>query len=326
MSRTLSSKPAAGLSCSDYLVVGGGIFAGLVLGGFLLRGNFSSDTARAGVPGSQMIRPHGESWEQASPPAADAIDRRNAAWEDEPQTERATVADADPPDSPDLAPQAAAADSPPRTPRALSAREMITGFSSEGEFAEQQGLLISGGTGSAPSSLEGLSRPGRSSAPASAAGPRNEPSARSSPAVSAGQATLDYWHAMNAIIAKEAAMRSAPAKVTAGNAAGFVESRIQAGQFAAAGIRNLETANVDSEVVSLGRDLIAWYQDEVSLNERARSLLGSSDIAARKGAAGNSWRSGEEQHRKTCDDINRRGADLRSRLSRKYGLAFPPLN
>lgn len=143
---------------------------------------------------------------------------------------------------------------------------------------------------------------------------------------SAGQATLRYWHALNDVIARESAMRAPPANLTADNAGGFVQARLQAGRLASAAIGALDPRGVDAEALQLGRELMSWYREEVTVNERATSLLGSASAAARKGAAGSSWRSGEEQHRRKCDEINQRGAALRARLERKYGWAFPPLN
>ncbi|HEY1602353.1 MAG TPA: hypothetical protein VGG64_22315 [Pirellulales bacterium] len=142
---------------------------------------------------------------------------------------------------------------------------------------------------------------------------------------SAGQTTLGYWNALNDVIARESAMRAPPANVTAANAGEFVGARLKAGRFASEALGALDARGVDAEALQLGRELMAWYREEVTLNERATSLLGSASAADRKGAAG-SWRSGEEQHRRKCDEINRHGAALRARLARKYGLAFPPLN
>jgi len=68
----------------------------------------------------------------------------------------------------------------------------------------------------------------------------------------------------------------------------------------------IHSATVDPEALTLGRDLVAWYREEVELAERAKSLLGSNDVAARKGSAGNAWKGGEETHRRKCDEINRR--------------------
>jgi hypothetical protein len=143
---------------------------------------------------------------------------------------------------------------------------------------------------------------------------------------SAGQTTLGYWNALNDVIARESAMRAPPANVTAANAGEFVQARLKAGRFASEALGALDAGGVDAEALQLGRELMAWYREEATLNERATSLLGSASAADRKGAAGNSWRSGEEQHRRKCDEINRHGAALRARLARKYSLAFPPLN
>lgn len=143
---------------------------------------------------------------------------------------------------------------------------------------------------------------------------------------SAGETTLAYWNRLNDVIAKEAAMRAAPANVTAGNAAGFVDARLQAGRFASGALRELDATGVDPEVVAISRELVAWYDEEVTLNTKAQTLLKSSDIAARKGGAGSSWRAGEERHQRTCAEINRRAAELRTRLTARYGLEFPPLN
>ncbi|MGQ0633412.1 MAG: hypothetical protein ACT4QC_02280 [Planctomycetaceae bacterium] len=141
-----------------------------------------------------------------------------------------------------------------------------------------------------------------------------------------GHATLAYWNALNDIIARDAGMRTAPGKVTAENAGGFVEGRVRAGKFAATAIRALYASGVDSEAIALGQELAAWYDEEAALGGRAGSLLASSDIAARTGAAGHAWRASEDEHRRKCDAVNRRAAELRTRLSKKYDLAFPALN
>ena len=109
-------------------------------------------------------------------------------------------------------------------------------------------------------------------------------------------------------------MRAPPANVTAANAGEFVQARLKAGRFASEALGALDAGGVDAEALQLGRELMAWYREEVTLNERATSLLGSASAADRKGAAGNSWRSGEEQHRRKCDEINRHGAALRAHL------------
>jgi hypothetical protein len=140
-----------------------------------------------------------------------------------------------------------------------------------------------------------------------------------------GEPTLAYWNALNDIISREAAMRTAPGAITAANAVGFVTARVQAGEYASQAIRTLNAQGVDSDAVTLGRELAAWYAEETANNRQAESLLGSADIAARQGQAGKSWQSREEQHRRKCDDLNRRGAALRATLTKRYGLAFPEL-
>jgi hypothetical protein len=175
--------------------------------------------------------------------------------------------------------------------------------------------------GVAPAAAES----GTAAAARSAAMPENRSSARNGHPVS-GEATLAYWNRLNEVIAREAALRAAPAELTSANVGGFVDARIQAARFASSAIGELEGAAVDPDALALGKELVAWYRDEIANNERAKSLLGSSDSAARKGSAGKSWRASEERHSRQCDEINRHGRDLRARLSRKYGLVFPPLN
>jgi hypothetical protein len=150
------------------------------------------------------------------------------------------------------------------------------------------------------------------------------PDARPAKSVS-GPATLAYWNGLNEIIARETSMRAAPAELTAANVGGFVDARIKAARFASSAIRDLDGAAVDPDALALGKELDAWYRDEIANNERAKSLLGASD-STRKGAGGKSWRASEERHNRQCADINRHGSDLRARLTRKYSLAFPPLN
>ena len=104
--------------------------------------------------------------------------------------------------------------------------------------------------------------------------------------------------------------------------------RIRAGAMEGRSVRlrsagALDAGGVDPEALQLGRELMAWYREEVTLNERATSLLGSASAADRKGAAGNSWRSGEEQHRRKCEEINRHGARS-DRACAQVRLGVPP--
>lgn len=143
--------------------------------------------------------------------------------------------------------------------------------------------------------------------------------------VDVGARTLEYWNALNSVIEQETAMRAPPAKLTAENALAFVGSRSRAARFAADAITAIPTTDVDPDVIALAIDLAAWYEDEFAISGNAQGLLASSDIAARKGAAGKSWKASEEQHRKDCDAINLRGKQLQSRMSKKYDSSFPPL-
>lgn len=283
-------------------IVVGGLLGGLLLGGLLLRGGVSSAKSEPAPITVQASPPSG------APPAAepseiDRLKEKIAELEKEQlqrrlaELEAETASDelADVPEAP--APSAPSARNLPAATKPLKHRTTVV---AEADRSTDE-------------------------VAASGAKPRT---AKETPRekVSPGPATLAYWNSLNDIIARESAMRAPPANVTAANAGEFVQARLRAGRFASGAIRDLETTGVDADAVALGRELTAWYQEEVTLNERATSLMGSASVAERKGAGGNAWRSGEEQHRKKCDDINRHGAELRARLSRKYSLAFPPLN
>jgi hypothetical protein len=140
-----------------------------------------------------------------------------------------------------------------------------------------------------------------------------------------GQTTLTYWNRLNEIIVREAAMRSAPPKLTAGNALSFVTGQSDAYTYAAGAIRGLDAADVDPQVLSLSQELALWY-DQGAVNSReAGSLLQSNDVAARQGQPGKTWKTSLEEHRKRCLEINQQAERLRGELSRKYRLAFPKL-
>ncbi len=150
-----------------------------------------------------------------------------------------------------------------------------------------------------------------------------QPSASASSSV--GQRTLAYWNELNSIMSREAAMRAAPPQITAGNAMSFVSGRTGAFEFASSAIQQLSTKGVDPKAVNLGRQIAAWYRQGIANSRSAESLLGSGDIAARQGAAGQGWSAAEKQHREQCLAINQRGEQLRQELTRKYGLSFPAL-
>jgi hypothetical protein len=153
--------------------------------------------------------------------------------------------------------------------------------------------------------------------------PRVGHAAEASPGM--GEATLAYWNRLNEIIVREAGMRAAPPKLTAGNALSFVTGQSDAYTYAAGAIRGLDPAGVDPQVLDLSRELALWY-DQGAINSReAGSLLQSNDVAARQGRPGKTWKTSFEDHRRQCLEINQRGERLRGELSRKYGLAFPKL-
>lgn len=140
-----------------------------------------------------------------------------------------------------------------------------------------------------------------------------------------GPATLAYWNQLNSVMAREAAMRAAPPKLTADNAQSFVSGETDAYTYAGGAIRTLDAANVDPQALALAQEIAAWYDQGVVNSRQAGSLLQSNDVAARQGQAGKSWKSSAEEHRKQCLEINKRGERLRGELGRKYGLKFPKL-
>lgn len=180
------------------------------------------------------------------------------------------------------------------------------------------------------SEVEQLRAESHASGVANSSQPTNAPSqnppreaVNASPSM--GQRTLAYWNEMNSIMSREAAMRAAPPQLTAENALSFVNGQSSAFEFASSAFEQLNTDGVDPQAVALGREITAWYKQGITTSQTAESLLGSSDIAARQGSAGQSWSTSEKQHREACLAINSRGEQLRQQLSRKYGLQFPPL-
>jgi len=158
--------------------------------------------------------------------------------------------------------------------------------------------------------------------------PENRPtnSQPKRPQPSLGQRTLDYWNRMNGIIEREAAMRIAPlGQLTAGSAGGFIDRRIAAGQFALSGIGGLDRTNVDAEVIELAMSVCDWYKATVATCEKGKHLLTRADASSRRGAAGQQWKASEKKLRVQVEQINRKGARVRQRMSNKYRLAFPPL-
>lgn len=146
-----------------------------------------------------------------------------------------------------------------------------------------------------------------------------------SPETIAGRATLDYWNHLNSIMDQESKLRVAPDEVTEANALSFVEVRARAAEFAAESLRKLDTQQVDAEVVALGQELAGWYDDGAKLSREAAYLLEEGTTEARQGARGETWKTGEQAHRQQCDELNRRGEQVRQQMATKYQLAFPPM-
>jgi hypothetical protein len=294
-----------GRSNGEWAAIVLGLAIGLLLGcAVFLRGSASASrttngvAASAGSPGAAAPRPstRGAAEKQPAPPTGEHEPVNRAA-------------------------EAALAEELSALPDAIGDESTATGGTAE---ASATAGAITGSAGNrAVESRDAASRDAASRAAADRPSTRT-PGARTARAVS-GQATLAYWNGLNDIIARETAMRAAPAELTAANVGGFVEARIKAARFASDAIRELDSAAVDPDALALGKELGEWYRDEIANNERARSLLGSSD-SDRKGAGGKSWRASEERHNRQCAEINRHGSDLRARLARKYSLTFPPLN
>lgn len=164
---------------------------------------------------------------------------------------------------------------------------------------------------------------------------RNDPSSTRSPAPPAanasgpspGEATLTYWNQVNAIILQEAALRAAPAGgVTAANATGFLDARIQAAEFAVDALRQLDTVGVDAKAVDLCEQLIRWFAQGGEVAQTGRQLLTRASVQERQGSAGKMYQAAEHSHAKAVNAINSTGEQVRQAMSRKYNLSFPPLN
>ncbi len=145
--------------------------------------------------------------------------------------------------------------------------------------------------------------------------------------VSPGTATLAYWNHLNAIILQEAAMRAAPAGgVTASNAGGFLDTRMQAAEFAMTNIRDLDADGVDAKVLSLGEDLAKWYENGRDVAEQGMHLLTKATTEERQGSPGKQYQAAERALTKQVNEINSDGERVRQAMSQKYGLDFSSLN
>ncbi|MBX3438755.1 MAG: hypothetical protein KF861_14775 [Planctomycetaceae bacterium] len=142
-----------------------------------------------------------------------------------------------------------------------------------------------------------------------------------------GEATLACWNRMNAIILQEAALRTAPADgVTAANAAGFLDARIQAAEFAVSALRELNMNAVDPRVIQLRDQLTQWYVDGGKVAQTGRELLTRGTVQERQGSSGKRYQAAERSHSESVNAVNAAGEQVRQEMSRKFGLTFPPLN
>lgn len=155
--------------------------------------------------------------------------------------------------------------------------------------------------------------------------PQPDKSQNGDGASSKGARTLAYWNQMNAIFAQEAEMRAVPAGgLKASNAADFLQRRTSAGQFAAQALRGLNKTDVDREVVQLAAEIARWYDQGVTNSSNATGLLGA-DRKTRQGSRGKQWKSSEKDHNRQVKNINSKGEQVRQRMSKKYGIPFPPM-
>jgi len=145
------------------------------------------------------------------------------------------------------------------------------------------------------------------------------------PAVSPGERTLAFWNEMNNIIDREAQMRTVPAGgVNDNNASRFIDARVAAGEYAVQAFAALESKSVDRDVVALSKQLGDWYAKGVAICKTGQEVLGS-DAATRRGQAGLSWKAGEFTHAAAVNALNKQGATVRAAMTKKHGIAFPPL-
>jgi len=193
--------------------------------------------------------------------------------------------------------------------------------------ALQQQLQQSQQNSAHPSSTQ-ASKPLSGTKPQSVLGqaPARKPTRNSNSKKAArGEATLDYWNQVNSVIAREGEMRSAPSDVNAGNAGGFVSSRLRAYRYAATALHGLRHHNVDPEVVAHVQRLVDWYEEGTEINQDAMHLLTEASPEQRRGAAGRNWKESEKAHYETVQRLNQQGSQLQQRMTQRYGIEFPPM-
>lgn len=149
--------------------------------------------------------------------------------------------------------------------------------------------------------------------------------ARTGGSSAATDPTWACWTRINEIIAQETKLRAAPAEITAANAGKFLHARTRAANYATTSLSALNLQGVAPELAAHVTALAQWYREEERLSDRAAVLLTKENVQSRGGAAENSWKAAEEQHRHACEELNRAGDVLRQLLSQRYHRQFPPL-
>lgn len=164
-----------------------------------------------------------------------------------------------------------------------------------------------------------------SAAPRPKAAPRSDTGADARAA--RGSSTLAFWNQLNDIIERELHMRETPSQDSLDETAagGFLERRKAAAQFAVEAIRELDRQDVDGDVARLADRIVAWYDRTVAASDAALGLLNKAPEHERKGARGQQWQREEENLGKEVERINADARALREALSKRFGLAFPPL-
>ncbi len=286
-------------------ILGGGFLLGILFGGFLLLGNTDGPAERLSRPAAtaRQATPSSEPKAVARKADADTVSNQLAAERD-------------------------------RLRQELDAARLRR----EVEALRNELVSLQSSTVSVESASEVPARRRNAGSPAATNRtaprlPTSRPSTSrpsSAPATEAksqGAATLAYWNQLNAVILQEAALRAAPASgVTATNAGGFLDARIQAGEFAVDSIRQLDTTGVDSRVTKLGEQLANWYDQGRLVAQSGKQLLTTASIQDRQGSAGKGYQAAERSHSKSVNKINAEGEQTRQAMSRKYRLKFPPLN
>jgi len=133
--------------------------------------------------------------------------------------------------------------------------------------------------------------------------------------------TLAYWNALNLIMVKEVAMRTAQASSRDAAA----DRQITAARFAASSVRKLDPRGVDLSALELGNQIAQWYDEGIRVRQQGQYLHRVAGNTAQVGEMRARWREADRRHNAQAEAISRQGNLVRSALRRRYGLDFPPL-